>query len=316
MSDSVRSRFISSPATLVLLALGISCSRQPSASWESDFDAFAAALKSSIKNGENLEAKFRPKTAIEWKVTFGKLNGSSIEFIEAGSLQKDRPPVRVWLTIADAEKAKAAQLKVGDMLVASCQAPFVVVMESPSVEVLYSPNNCTLKVGTSSAANEPAPASLGPQSAERKSFRVDGPGGERLDMIVRRIGASSMSNDSQETLDAILSDRPAARPNKTTKLSSTTSGFSGAGTVKSTSPQGCTAAAYSDRETKFESRGDGSQPSILSPLIGTFVKVFCDLPLEGTTVVIPNGTVLRRDDGGWASTADASALKRLDSLKK
>lgn len=146
----LKARVASAVAAAVVL---VGCSGQHTAGgssgrWESDFGAFASAIKTSIRNGENLEAQFRPQTSIEWNVTFGKLEGNVINFLEADPLEKASPSVSVWLTIRETEKGKAGLLKSGEKIVARCKSPFVVAMQSPSHpsgEILFSPNDCTLR---------------------------------------------------------------------------------------------------------------------------------------------------------------------------
>lgn len=177
----------------------------------------------------------------------------------------------------------------------------------------------------SSPANNPTPARAtagetpSPAAVEATSsvsiIKLEGKAREEFDSIVRTAGAAGSARLLKNTLDVLLEDQP--RSKRPTKSNSTLEeGFAGRDMVKG-ARNDCTVAAYSDHSpTTFESSGNGSNTKVTSSLTGAYAKVYCDLKLHRSDVLIPKNSVLYREDSRWVSVkATAEVERQFEAIK-
>lgn len=74
-------------------------------------------------------------------------------------------------------------------------------------------------------------------------------------------------------------------------------------------------AAFCDEEVQVEAHSDGSAAKITSDLNNTVAKVYSDLVLPESKVIIPKGTVLRTGETRTAIN-DPEIERRLDAIEK
>ena len=157
-------------------------------------------------------------------------------------------------------------------------------------------------------------ASATPASSE--PVKMQGAPLREFDTIVRRIGAAGTVKMIMATRGVLLEDRPQQKRARQ-KLTSTLDSFGGRGPARADSAA-CVVAAYSDQKAVIELEAEGSNASnarVVSTLVGTVAKVYCDLKLSPSGIVIPNGSALRRETNAWVSFNDAEVTKRLDQIK-
>lgn len=158
-------------------------------------------------------------------------------------------------------------------------------------------------------ARQPETAQQASASTPANVFRVEGAASTELDEIVGRIGARQEGKMLASTINMLSEGH--ARPQRGARVNSTIGGFSAKGTAGTAQ-----IAAYSDSQIKIEANADGSNAKITSPLTGTVAKVYANLTLPRSKVMIPKGTVLRRDETAWIADKDPKLESRLAEIGK
>jgi len=165
-------------------------------------------------------------------------------------------------------------------------------------------NSQNVNTKTNSAADSTTAATPG-----NKDSIVEGAVAEELDQVVREVSGRGLSK-SLSSFISMLSEGHAP-PQRSAKMNATQGGFAIRGRYKS-GKQNCEISAFSDAEISIESNGEGSDARIASPLNYTFVKLYNDLSLQKSGVVLKKGSVLKREANGWVAVKDKEAEKRLD----
>jgi hypothetical protein len=138
-------------------ANGQSASPITSSSWESDFTAFAEAVKSAIKRGDNLEAKFTGRP-IQWDVTFRKFSRvppaappmqerGYLYFDEAVALQGENPAIDIHADLRKDAFKEAAKLKPGQKLTIRCKIGIAIQQFQEGIlkMVIIGPSDCEIR---------------------------------------------------------------------------------------------------------------------------------------------------------------------------
>jgi len=211
-------------------------------------------------------------------------------------------------------------LAVASLIFNGCSTEPAKSVQTPTV-------NASPTASSTQAAVEVTPSPL------IKEVRLNGRIGEQFDSIVKRVSVDLINDEESVAIDlmrTMAEDFPQqmGRIYATTvggrkipvkvhpggKVEVTASGFGGRDTIES-DKGACAIAIYSDKKAQIEFASGASKGKIVSPLASATAKVYCDLTVSNSGVVIPTGTMLRRESKVWVSFKDQEAEKRLDALK-
>jgi len=186
-------------------------------------------------------------------------------------------------------------------------------------------NSSPTAVATQAATDPVAPSSF------PKIDRLNGRASDQFDSIVKRVSVDLINAEERVAVSlmrTLAEDFQMGEKYATTvsgrevpvkvhpggKVEVTASGFGGRDTIES-DKGACAIAIYSDKKAQIEFASGASKGKIVSPLASAVAKVYCDLALPDSDLVIPAGTMLRREAKVWVSFRDQKAEKRLDALK-
>lgn len=167
--------------------------------------------------------------------------------------------------------------------------------------------------GTQQPNNPNTAVAATPALEKQEYLRLEGAAGASFDSIIEQAAARELGQVMKFTIATLTEDL--RRPPRSAIFTGTVGGFDVRDTVK-LGTGNPVVAVFCDNEVEVEAHSDGSNAKITSDLTGTVAKVYGDLLLPESKVMIRKGTILRRSGGSWTAFNDAEIEKRLDGIEK